>query len=154
CPVTGRESPRYPARLFSWIRPPSRCLRTTFATWTGPGDRRAPIAGLAVRGGPVRGVPAVECMGRRSELPPVRPALLYESISGLIPALAGQACGRGRALGMAQVEGLKFGLLMIPTCSQTRLRFEASDLRPEESTTNIAWFKARAGSILEHVDQP
>ena len=35
-----------------------------------------------------------------------------------------------------------------------RLGFEASDLRPDESTTNIGLFKAGTGSILEHIDQP
>jgi len=34
------------------------------------------------------------------------------------------------------------------------LRFEPSDLRPDESTTNIGLFKAGTGSIPEHVDQP
>src|SRR5215472_14109094 len=35
-----------------------------------------------------------------------------------------------------------------------RSRFETSDLRPDESTTNIGLFKAGTGSILEHIDQP
>jgi len=32
--------------------------------------------------------------------------------------------------------------------------FETSDLRPDESTTNIGLFKAGTGAALEHVDQP
>jgi len=35
-----------------------------------------------------------------------------------------------------------------------RSRLETSDLRPDESTTNIGLFKAGTGSILEYVDQP
>jgi len=36
----------------------------------------------------------------------------------------------------------------------TRLRFESSDLRLDESTTNIRLFKAGTGSVLEPGDQP
>jgi len=34
------------------------------------------------------------------------------------------------------------------------LGFEQSDLRPDESTTNVGLFKAGTGSILEHIDRP
>ncbi len=42
------------------------------------------------------------------------------------------------------------------TCADarsTRLRFETSDLRPDESTTNVGRFKAGTGSVLEYVDK-
>ena len=38
--------------------------------------------------------------------------------------------------------------------SHTRLRFERSDLRPNEWTTNIGLFKAGTGSVLEFVNEP
>ena len=41
--------------------------------------------------------------------------------------------------------------LSVKALPNTRLGFEASDLRPDESTTNIGLFKAGIGSILEHV---
>ena len=44
--------------------------------------------------------------------------------------------------------------MVVSASPNTRLRFESSDLRLDEWTTNIGLFKALTDSILEHVDQP
>src|SRR5262249_46019534 len=55
---------------------------------------------------------------------------------------------------LSRVSAGQPGRLDLRRCWEHSFALETSDLRPDESTTNIGLFKAGTSSILKHVDQP